>query len=80
MKVFTVHDSKAAFYQNPFIMRNAAEAVRGFEQVVKDASTQYYKSPADYTLVEIGEFDQDLGTIKPADLKIICNAQDLVTE
>lgn len=58
MKLFTIYDSKAEAYLPPITFRTTAEAIRGFIQTVKDPSSQFHKHPADYTLYELGEYNQ----------------------
>lgn len=78
-KIFTVHDSKAQAYLPPFYMRTKGEAIRAFETTVKDTNSQFNKYPHDYTLVELGEFDDNTGSIisLPAPL-IISNASEFL--
>lgn len=78
MKLFSVHDSKANYYLNPMTYRNAGEAVRNFETVVNDSKSQFFMYPADFTLVELAEFDSNTGSIVPHDKPVILgNASDL---
>lgn len=63
MKIFTVHDARAEAYLPPFYMRTKGEAIRAFETTVKDTNSQFNKYPQDYTLVELGEFDESSATI-----------------
>jgi hypothetical protein len=63
MKMFTVYDSKAKCYLNPFVMRNSAEAIRSFHTVCNDPQTNFSKYPSDFTLFEIGEWNDDEGQI-----------------
>lgn len=63
MKIFTVHDSKAEAYLPPFYMKTRGEALRAFETTVKDTNSQFNKYPHDYTLVELGEFDEQTASI-----------------
>lgn len=67
MKIFTVHDSRAEAYLPPFYMRTKGEAIRAFETTVKDTNSQFNKYPQDYTLVELGEFDESTADIKLLD-------------
>ncbi|UYD39214.1 MAG: nonstructural protein [Wigfec virus K19_151] len=78
-KIFTVHDSKAQAYLPPFYMRTKGEAIRAFETTVKDTNSQFNKYPQDYTLVELGEFDDNTGSIitLPSPL-IISNASEFL--
>lgn len=63
LKVFAVRDSKAEAYMNPFFMRSRGEALRAFVSGVNDPQTQLCKFPADFTLFEIGEFDEESGDL-----------------
>ncbi|AXH76264.1 MAG: nonstructural protein [Microviridae sp.] len=57
--MFSVYDSKARAYGNPFTSPRQEMAVRDFTAAVRDTSTQLNKFPEDFTLVEIGEFDDE---------------------
>jgi hypothetical protein len=57
--LFSVYDSKARAYGNPFVAPRQEMAVRDFTQAVRDPSTQLNKFPEDFTLVEIGQFDDE---------------------
>lgn len=58
-KIFTVHDSKAEAYLPPFYMKTTGEALRAFETTTKDSSSQFNKYPKDYTLVELGTYNEE---------------------
>lgn len=60
-KVFTVYDSKVEAYMSPFVMRSRGEAIRAWESTVNDPNTQFYKHPADFTLFEIAEWNEQKG-------------------
>lgn len=65
MKIYTVYDSKVEAYMSPFCQRSKGEALRAWETAVNDEQTQFCKFPADFTLFEIGEFDDNTGVITP---------------
>lgn len=65
-KVYSVFDSKVKVFDPPFLMRNAAEALRSFNLAVNHESNKNGKIatfPADYTLFEIGEWNDLNGTM-----------------
>lgn len=64
MFIYCVYDSKAEAYMQPFFMQTKGQAIRGFDDVCNDASTQFYKHPADFTLFELGSFDDSNGHIE----------------
>lgn len=77
MKIFSVHDSKAEAYLSPFYSKTPAEAIRSFSSACEDSSSAFFKYPSDFTLVELGEFDEISASIathqKP---RILANASE----
>lgn len=69
MKVFVVYDSKAESYALPFYMKSIGEAVRGFGVAARDQQTMIAKHPADFTLFEIGDYDEFSGNISMYEAK-----------
>lgn len=57
VKIYSIYDCKVECYGQPFFMQANGAAVRAFSEVVADKSTGIGKYPADYTLFEIGSFD-----------------------
>lgn len=64
LKVFTVYDSKAEAYLQPFFMRSMGEALRGFQEVCNDPQSNLCKYPGDFTLFEIGSYDEESGRLE----------------
>lgn len=60
-KVFSVFDSKAAYYSRPFFAKTTGEAIRLFEDSVRDKDSLFSKHPLDFTLFELGIFDDSNG-------------------
>ena len=58
-KIFTIHDVKADAYFPPFYLPNKSMAIRQFGDMVNDENSQISKHPADYTLFELGEWDDN---------------------
>jgi hypothetical protein len=63
-KVYTVYDSKAEAYLRPFFVSTKGLALRSMVDAVNDPQHPFNKYPEDYTLFEIGEWDDSNGTIK----------------
>ncbi|AXH77822.1 MAG: nonstructural protein [Microviridae sp.] len=57
--LYSVYDSKAKAYSNPFTSVNQQIAIRDFTQAVRDENSQLNKFPEDFTLVELAEFDDE---------------------
>lgn len=65
IKVFSVYDSKAKVFSQPFYALNEDVAVRMFQASVNDRSTQFWKYPEDFTLFAVGGFDDNKGELVP---------------
>ncbi|AXH74087.1 MAG: nonstructural protein [Microviridae sp.] len=59
--VYTVYDSKALVYGNPFYSVNDQVALRDFSQAAGDPGSLISKAPVDYTLFKIGSYDDTTG-------------------
>lgn len=57
VKIFSVYDSKVEAYIQPFFMQSRGQAIRAFGDTAGDQTTNIGKHPADFTLFELGEFD-----------------------
>ena len=56
-KIFTIYDSKAESYSNPVYLNSTGLAVRTFSDSVQDPESPFAQHPADYTLFELGTYD-----------------------
>lgn len=56
-KIFCVYDSKVGAYLQPFFAASKGEAIRSFSDVCNDSNSMFYKHSEDYTLFELGSFD-----------------------
>lgn len=54
---YAVFDSKAAHYNSPWFMHNDQMAIRAFADIANDNKTVIGAHPEDYTLYNIGEYD-----------------------
>lgn len=64
-KIFTIYDEKAESYLPPFFLPNAGMAKRTFGDCVKDEKHAFGQHPSDYTLMELGTYDDQTGTLNP---------------
>jgi len=62
--LFSVYDSKAQAYANPFTSVTQQVAIRDFTQAARDENSQLCKFPGDFTLVELGEFDDETAVMQ----------------
>lgn len=61
MKVFSIYDGKGKCYGLPFFMAQVGVAARAFGDLVNDDQSAVCKHPADYTLYQVGVFDDESG-------------------
>ncbi len=59
--MFSIYDSKAEAYIQPFYSQTTGTAIRSFETAVNENGHDFNKYAGDYTLFELGEFDQATG-------------------
>lgn len=62
-KIFTIYDSKAEVYGPPFFYQRTGEAIRAFEDLCIDPKTKLNQHSEDFTLFEIGMYDETNGQI-----------------
>lgn len=79
LKAFSVFDGAANAYISPFFVPTVGVAQRAFTQAVRDPSHSYSRSPADYTLFEIGSFDDATGMLEhlPSHVRV-CAGNEVV--
>jgi len=65
LRVFAVYDSKAEQYMQPFFFVTRGQAMRAFLDALSDDKHEFNKHAEDYTLFELGEYDQDTGYMEP---------------
>lgn len=62
LKVFTMFDSKVSSFMAPFYMQSNGAAIRALIDTMADSNNQFSKHPEDFTLFELGEFDDADGS------------------
>ena len=65
MRIFTVYDTKAAIYGQPFYAVTDGIALRMFSDAVNNSAPDnaLNRYPEDFTLYYIGEFDDATGSV-----------------
>lgn len=64
-KIFSIHDAKANAFLSPFFAVTPGLAERSVIDSVNDPQHPFARYTADYTLFEIGEYDDATGIITP---------------
>jgi len=65
MKIFSIYDEKAEAFLQPFFMETVGQAERALIDCLSDENHNFSRHSADYTLFQIGEFDQTTAEITP---------------
>ena len=61
-KVFGIFDAKAGIFSGPTFNRLAkGQAIRDFIDIARNPESSISKHPGDFTLFELGEFDDNTG-------------------
>lgn len=80
IKLFAVFDSKAAMFGRIFSDQQEGSAMRNFSDAVNDSSNQnnmWNKHPEDFSLFQVGEFDDSTGELIPCIPKSLITASAL---
>mgnify|MGYP000341489139 CR=1 FL=1 len=69
-RIFTVYDVAADAFLQPFFSVNRAVAIRNFASAAGEEGSQFHRHSGDYTLFEIGSFDQVKGELVGCEAKV----------
>lgn len=82
VKVFAIYDSKAEAYLPPFFMKSKGEAIRALTSHVNDPQHNFNKYAADFTLFELGSWDDSNTTFElhhtPHSLGILIEFKNII--
>lgn len=56
-KIYSCYDTKTASYMRPFFTQARGQAIRDFTEVANDPQSAICKYAGDFSLFELGEFD-----------------------
>lgn len=70
-RIFSVYDVAAGMYKHPIFLRAPGEAVRMFQDLVVAGDNDVGKHPEDYSLVEIGEWDDGKGLLSAKPVEVL---------
>ncbi len=79
LRVFSVFDVKAKAYLPPFFMPEQGQATRVFSDCVNKPDHQFGAHPSDYSLFEIGDFDDNSGQLVPCNPVLVCQGLSCVS-
>lgn len=79
LQMFSVFDVKAQTFFKPMLFVHKGEALRAFQDVVKDPKSMLGKYPEDYKLYVVGVFDDVSGEVVGNEIpEFVNNASDFV--
>lgn len=61
LRVYSVYDSKAEAYMQPFYFNSRGQAIRAFSDTCNDPKSQLFAHAGDFTLFEIAKYDDQTG-------------------
>ncbi len=81
-KMFSIFDVKAQAYLPPFCLHETAMAVRSFSDCVNSGDHAFGRHPGDYTLFELGSFDDSVCVVSctPSAMKVVNGLEVVLTE
>ena len=80
LKIYGIYDSAAAAYLPPFFTHNEQLATRSFIDSANNPESTFGRHPADFTLFELGNFDDQAGEFELNHAPIrIANALELLS-
>lgn len=78
LKAFSIHDSKAKVFSPPFYMTTHGEAERSLKSTInKPSEANIHKYPEDFSMHEVGEFDDQTGIFTGHEPRHLVNAIQL---
>lgn len=81
LEFFTVYDSKAGFYREPFPAKNKDVVLRDFLNAFKKPEAPkenvYYMNAEDYSIFKVGSFTMKTGLMSSINLEHVANLHDL---
>lgn len=66
-KIYGIKDGKAEYFLKPFYSFSEEEAVRSIKGAVLDTTHPFSKSPMDFDLYYLGQFDDNTGIFQMED-------------
>lgn len=78
MKIFSIYDSKAEAYLQPFFADTEGVAERMAQQAANDESHMFHQHAGDYTMFQVGEWDQEKGELVGCTPRVCCGMASLI--
>ena len=77
LNIFSILDSKAEAFMQPFYAQTKGLAVRSFTEALNDSKSIFYKYPSEFLLYEVGTFDdKDCSITMHSPIQLIGNGSE----
>lgn len=77
---YSVYDKAVQAFMKPFYCRTKGEAVRSFMEACKDEKMEFNKHAADYTLFQLGSFDDATGRFTSVEPERVISALECLPD
>jgi len=77
IRIYSIYDKAAQYYNRPFYAHNDAVALRSFRALRLDYESEIHRHPEDFSLFYLGTFDDSSGLFVWDDTKCIARAHEL---
>lgn len=77
LKIFAIFDKQVDAFMQPFFSPTIGAAIRSCQQSMRDDQSALVLNILDYTLYQLGEFDDGNGSILPMDPQKVAPLVDL---
>lgn len=78
LHVYSVFDKAVGAYLQPFYARSNGEALRSFTEACNNGDSVFSKHALDYTLVRLGEFDDNSGVFNTVEPQRVVSATEVI--
>lgn len=68
--IYSVYDSKTGVFGQPNFLINRGAALRAWQEAANDNQSNIGKYPADFTMFEIGYWDDETGNVSMHNTKV----------
>ena len=76
-RICSIYDKATRAYMRPFTAQAQGQAVRMFEDHVRQPDSELGRHPEDYALFEIATFDDNSGEITPCEPFVLRRAHEV---
>lgn len=77
VNLYAFKDQTAEVFQMPFCCHNSKEAIRVFDIRLKDKDSMIGRYPEQFSLYEIGSYDDSTGKVEPIDIHLVIMGSDI---